>query len=91
MPGCPHALGSAGDSGADGRQEVADGWPALRHGMRISELLRLRVKDIDFAQNQITVREGKGDKDRVTMLPWRPGWNGLANLRGKTRYMDSQI
>ncbi|MFN7929764.1 MAG: integron integrase [Blastocatellia bacterium] len=38
-------------------------------GMRVSELLRLRVKDIDFKQNQIIVREGKGRKDRVTMLP----------------------
>ncbi len=38
-------------------------------GLRISELLRLRVKDIDFARNEITVREGKGKKDRVTMLP----------------------
>ena len=38
-------------------------------GMRLTEMLRLRVKDIDFAQNQITVREGKGQKDRVTMLP----------------------
>lgn len=38
-------------------------------GMRLSELLRLRVKDVDFQQNQITVRQGKGDKDRVTMLP----------------------
>ena len=38
-------------------------------GMRLRELLRLRVKDIDFAQHQITVRQGKGGKDRVTMLP----------------------
>lgn len=38
-------------------------------GMRVSELLRLRVKDVDFAQNQIVVRAGKGNKDRVTMLP----------------------
>jgi integron integrase len=38
-------------------------------GMRLRELLRLRVKDIDFARNQITVMEGKGGKDRVTMLP----------------------
>lgn len=38
-------------------------------GMRLNELLRLRVKDIDFQRNQITVREGKGNKDRVTMLP----------------------
>ena len=33
------------------------------------ECVRLRVKDVDFARLQITVREGKGDKDRVTMLP----------------------
>jgi len=38
-------------------------------GMRLMECLRLRVKDIDFGSNQIMVREGKGDKDRLTMLP----------------------
>ena len=38
-------------------------------GMRLLECLRLRVKDIDFTLNQITVRAGKGDKDRVTVLP----------------------
>lgn len=38
-------------------------------GLRISEALRLRVKDIDFDYMQITVRSGKGKKDRVTMLP----------------------
>ena len=38
-------------------------------GMRVSEGLRLRVKDIDFAGRAITIREGKGDKDRITMLP----------------------
>ncbi len=38
-------------------------------GLRLLEALRLRVKDVDFARNQITVRSGKGDKDRVTMLP----------------------
>ena len=37
--------------------------------MRLLEGLRVRVKDIDFGANQITVREGKGDKDRVTVLP----------------------
>jgi integrase len=36
---------------------------------RLLECLRLRVKDIDFGSNQIGVREAKGDKDRVTMLP----------------------
>jgi integron integrase len=38
-------------------------------GLRLMEALRLRVKDIDFGANQITVRGGKGDRDRVTMLP----------------------
>lgn len=38
-------------------------------GLRLFEGLRLRVKDIDFSINQITVRDGKGGKDRVTMLP----------------------
>jgi integron integrase len=38
-------------------------------GMRLLEGLRLRVKDVDFSLNQITIREGKGGKDRVTMLP----------------------
>jgi integron integrase len=38
-------------------------------GMRLMEGLRLRVKDLDFARNEITVRGGKGDKDRHTVLP----------------------
>jgi integron integrase len=38
-------------------------------GLRLMECLRLRVKDLDFERHQITVRQGKGDKDRVTMLP----------------------
>jgi integron integrase len=38
-------------------------------GMRLLELLRLRVKDVDFARGQIIIRAGKGAKDRVTMLP----------------------
>ena len=38
-------------------------------GLRLMECLRLRVKDLDFDRNQIMVRSGKGDKDRVTMLP----------------------
>jgi integron integrase len=38
-------------------------------GLRILECLRLRVKDVDFARKEILVRDGKGFKDRVTMLP----------------------
>lgn len=40
-------------------------------GLRISECLTLRVKDIDFSSSSITVRSGKGNKDRVTVLPER--------------------
>lgn len=38
-------------------------------GMRLMEVVRLRVKDVDFERREITVREGKGNKDRMTMLP----------------------
>jgi len=38
-------------------------------GLRLLECLTLRVKDIDFGYRQITVREGKGKKDRITVLP----------------------
>jgi len=38
-------------------------------GMRLMECCRLRVKDIDFGRGQVTVRQGKGDKDRATPLP----------------------
>ena len=52
-----------------------DGRPRLlatllyRSGLRLLECCRLRVQDIDFGMNQILVRDGKGAKDRVTMLP----------------------
>jgi len=38
-------------------------------GLRLMECVRLRVKDLDFERRQLMVREGKGEKDRVTMLP----------------------
>jgi len=38
-------------------------------GLRIMEAVRLRVKDVDFQMKQVTVRSGKGDKDRFTTLP----------------------
>jgi integron integrase len=38
-------------------------------GLRLMELMRLRVKDLDFANRQIIVRDGKGENDRVTMFP----------------------
>jgi integron integrase len=38
-------------------------------GLRLLECAQLRIKDVDFGSNQITMRSGKGDKDRVTLLP----------------------
>ncbi len=38
-------------------------------GLRIKEAVRLRVKDVDFGRKEITVRHGKGGKDRMTLLP----------------------
>ena len=45
--------------------------PSLLYGtgLRLMECVRLRVKDVDFSYNHIVVREGKGDNDRITMLP----------------------
>jgi len=40
-------------------------------GLRLMECVRLRIKDVDFKQSQIVVRDGKGKKDRVTILPDR--------------------
>lgn len=52
-------------------------------GLRVSECLRLRVQDIDFEMRQILVRNGKGYKDRVTILP-----NSLeAPLREQLRFV----
>jgi integron integrase len=53
-------------------------------GMRLMECIRLRVKDVDFTRGTITVRSGKGDKDRVTILPTtltEPMRQHLARLR----------
>jgi integrase len=38
-------------------------------GLRLLECCRLRVKDVDFGANQVVIRDGKGNKDRLTMLP----------------------
>ena len=53
-------------------------------GLRLLECLRLRVKDMDFAYGQITVREGKGLRERITLLPnrlKRPLREHLARVR----------
>jgi integron integrase len=54
-------------------------------GLRLTECLRLRVQDIDFGSNQIAIRDGKGFKDRTTMLPQaakRPLLDHLEMVRG---------
>lgn len=51
-------------------------------GMRIMELARLRVKDIDFSADTIFVRSGKGDKDRSTVLPSAVKERLLEHLKG---------
>jgi len=38
-------------------------------GLRLLECCRLRIQDVDFATNQIVIRDGKGGKDRMTLLP----------------------
>jgi integron integrase len=60
-------LPSAGKS-TEGRYELA---ARLQYGagLRLSELVRLRIKDVDLERGTVTVRCGKGDKDRVTVLP----------------------
>jgi len=53
-------------------------------GLRLMECIRLRVKDIDFDYRQLVIRDGKGQKDRVTMLPSRlvgPLQQHLARVR----------
>ena len=57
-------------------------------GLRLLEVLRLRVKDIDFGYNQITIREGKGGRERITILPGRlkrPLQAHLARIRERHR------
>ena len=50
-------------------------------GLRLMETLRLRVKDLDFSYSQIVVRDGKGRKDRVTVLPGATAGPLRAHLR----------
>jgi integrase len=58
---------------------------------RILECLRLRVKDLDFARGEVTVRSGKGDKDRRTLLPeaTKPGL--VVHLEGVKALHDADL
>ncbi len=58
-------------------------------GLRLMEALRLRVKDLDFDYGQITVRSGKGEKDRRTVLP-RPLEEPLRAQLTRVRLLHEQ-
>jgi integron integrase len=60
-------------------------------GMRQSDVLRLRVQDLDFDRRVITIRAGKGDKDRTTMLPrsLEAGLRAQIALRAKMHAIDT--
>lgn len=60
-------------------------------GMRLSEGLRLRVKDVDLAMSQITVREGKGGKDRMTVLPESLKPPLVGHLQGVKRLHEDDL
>lgn len=60
-------------------------------GMRLSEGLRLRVKDVDLSMSQITVRDGKGGKDRMTVLPESLKPPILSHLRGVKRLHEQDL
>ncbi|HFD11425.1 MAG TPA: integron integrase [Crenotrichaceae bacterium] len=58
-------------------------------GLRLMECVRIRVKDVDFNYEQLTIRNGKGNKDRVTMLPQSVA-DGLRLQLDKTRLIHQQ-
>jgi integrase len=62
-------------------------------GLRLMEALRLRVQDLDFERRELTVRDGKGNKDRRTMLPLGVGERLRVQLRkcATTRGAPTQI
>jgi integron integrase len=60
-------------------------------GLRVSECLELRVKDIDFDRGQLLVRRGKGQKDRVTTLPSAVGPRLASHLERVKRQHDEDL
>ena len=60
-------------------------------GMRLMEVIRLRVKDVDFARAEIVVRDGKGAKDRVTMLPQSLMAPLTEHLRGRRAVFEDDL
>lgn len=60
-------------------------------GLRLLEALRLRVKDVDFERRELTVRDGKGGKDRRTMLPMGLGERLGEQLRTVRRLHENDL
>ena len=60
-------------------------------GMRLMEVIRLRVKDVDFARGEIVVRDGKGAKDRITMLPQSLIAPLTEHLRGRRALFEDDL
>jgi integron integrase len=60
-------------------------------GMRLMECVRLRVKDVDFARREILIRDGKGAKDRVTMLPDSVVTDLQAHLKQRRTLFDDDL
>jgi integron integrase len=58
-------------------------------GMRLMECVRLRVKDVDFERGEILVRDGKGAKDRVTMLPQSVSADLLTHLQKRRALFEA--
>ena len=83
--------------GLSGATANIDGTPRLvaslmyGSGMRLLECCRLRVKDLDFEQLQITVRDGKGQKDRVTVMPSKLKRTLTAHLEGVRKQHERSL
>jgi integron integrase len=60
-------------------------------GMRLMECVRLRVKDVDFGRGEILIRDGKGAKDRVTMLPQSLVSPLLSHLQQRRALFDDDL
>lgn len=60
-------------------------------GMRLMECVRLRVKDVDFERGEILIRDGKGAKDRVTMLPGSVAPALQAHLRQRRALFEDDV
>lgn len=60
-------------------------------GMRVSEALRLRIKDLDLTRREIIIREGKGNKDRVTVLPQSISLRLQDHLRARRILHDTDL